>query len=45
MIGSLSHLVRAASLLAILDGTERITRTLPGGIPAGRCAARSSTGC
>jgi hypothetical protein len=27
MIGSLSHLVRAAAISAFLDGTERITRT------------------
>jgi hypothetical protein len=28
MIGSLSHLVRAAAISAILDGTECITRTI-----------------
>jgi hypothetical protein len=32
MIGSLSHLIRAAALTAILDGTETITRGLLGGI-------------
>ncbi|MFE9647496.1 hypothetical protein ACFYO0_25940 [Streptomyces sp. NPDC006365] len=26
MIGSLSHLIRAAAISAILDGSERITR-------------------
>jgi hypothetical protein len=38
MIGSLSHLVRAASLLAILDGTEQITRKLLDGIPVDHAA-------
>ena len=38
MIGSLSHLVRAASLLAILDGTEQITRELLDGIPVDHAA-------
>ncbi len=32
MIGSLSHLIRAAALTAILDGTEAITRDLLDGI-------------
>jgi len=27
MIGSLSHLIRAAALQAIITGTEKITRT------------------
>lgn len=27
MIGSLSHLIRGAAIDAILDGTEKITRT------------------
>ena len=38
MIGSLSHLVRAAALLAILDGTEQITRKLLDGIPVDHAA-------
>jgi len=38
MIGSLSHLVRAASLVAILDGTEQITRKLLDGIPVDHAA-------
>ena len=28
MIGSLSHLIRGAAIEAILDGSEKITRTL-----------------
>jgi TniB protein len=38
MIGSLSHLVRAAALVAILDGTEQITRKLLDGIPVDHAA-------
>ena len=38
MIGSLSHLVRAAALVAILDGTEEITRKLLDGIPVDHAA-------
>jgi hypothetical protein len=38
MIGSLSHLIRAAAITAILDGTEEITRTLLDGIPVDHAA-------
>ena len=42
MIGSLSHLIRAAAISAILDGTETITRTLLDTIPLDH-AAESTT--
>ncbi|WP_343951017.1 ATP-binding protein [Nonomuraea longicatena] len=38
MIGSLSHLIRAAALTAILDGTEAITRSLLDSIPVDHAA-------
>ena len=38
MIGSLSHLIRAGAITAILDGTEEITRTLLDGIPVDHAA-------
>ena len=44
MIGSLSHLVRAAALTAILDGTEEITRTLLDGIPVDHAAQSGAHG-
>ena len=44
MIGSLSHLVRAAALVAILDGTEQITRTLLDGIPVDHAAQSRAPG-
>jgi hypothetical protein len=44
MIGSLSHLVRAAALLAILDGTEQITRTLLDTIPVDHAAQSAAHG-
>ena len=44
MIGSLSHLVRAAALVAILDGTEQITRTLLDGIPVDHAAQSGARG-
>lgn len=40
MIGSLSHLVRAAALTAILDGTEAITRELLDSIPVDHAVRR-----
>ena len=44
MIGSLSHLVRAAALMAILDGTEQITRKLLDGIPVDHAAQSCAHG-
>ena len=44
MIGSLSHLVRAAALTAILDGTEEITRDLLDGIPVDHAAQSAARG-
>ena len=44
MIGSLSHLVRAAALLAILDGTEQITRKLLDTIPVDHAAQSAAHG-
>jgi len=44
MIGSLSHLVRAAALVAILDGTEQITRKLLDGIPVDHAAQSRAHG-
>ena len=44
MIGSLSHLVRAAALVAILDGTEQITRKLLDGIPVDHAAQSRAPG-
>jgi hypothetical protein len=43
MIGSLSHLIRAGALTAILDGGETITRTLLDNIPVDH-AAQSDAG-
>jgi hypothetical protein len=44
MIGSLSHLIRAAALTAILDGTEEITRKLLDGIPVDHAAQSAAHG-
>jgi len=44
MIGSLSHLVRAAALTAVMDGTEEITRTLLDGIPVDHAAQSGARG-
>jgi hypothetical protein len=44
MIGSLSHLIRAAALVAILDGTEQITRDLLDGIPVDHAAQSAAHG-
>jgi hypothetical protein len=44
MIGSLSHLVRAAALTAILDGTEQITRKLLDSIPLDHAAQSAAHG-
>jgi AAA domain len=44
MIGSLSHLVRAAALVAIMDGTEQITRKLLDGIPVDHAAQSRAHG-
>jgi hypothetical protein len=44
MIGSLSHLVRAAALTAVMDGTEQITRTLLDGIPVDHAAQSGARG-
>jgi hypothetical protein len=44
MIGSLSHLIRAAALTAILDGTEQITRKLLEGIPVDHAAQSAAHG-
>jgi hypothetical protein len=44
MIGSLSHLVRAAAQLAILEGDEAITRKLMDSIPVDHAAESSRSG-
>lgn len=44
MIGSLSHLVRGAAILAIEDGTEQITRPLLDIVPVDHAAERSGAG-
>ncbi|MDT5116650.1 MAG: hypothetical protein QOE30_2389 [Mycobacterium sp.] len=44
MIGSLSHLVRAAAQLAILEGDEAITRQLMDTIPVDHAAESSGSG-
>ncbi len=44
MIGSLSHLVRAAALTAVMDGTEEITRKLLDGIPVDHAAQSGARG-
>ena len=44
MIGSLSHLVRAAALTAILDGTEQITRKLLDSTPVDHAAQSAAHG-
>ncbi|HEU5418529.1 MAG TPA: AAA family ATPase [Streptosporangiaceae bacterium] len=44
MIGSLSHLVRAAALVAILEGAEEITRDLLDGIPVDHAAQSGARG-
>jgi Bacterial TniB protein len=44
MIGSLSHLVRAAAISAIIDGTEAITRTLLDAIALDYAAESATTG-
>lgn len=44
MIGSLSHLVRGAAILAIEDGSERITRALLDIVPVDHAAERSAAG-
>ena len=44
MIGSLSHLIRAAALTAILDGTEAITRDLLESIPVDHAAESDAAG-
>jgi len=44
MIGSLSHLVRAAALTAILDGAEQITRDLLETIPVDHAAQSDAHG-
>ena len=41
MIGSLSHLVRAAAQLAILEGGEAVTRRLLDTIPVDHAPAES----
>ena len=44
MIGSLSHLVRAAAQLAILEGDEAITRKLMDTIPVDYAAESGQHG-
>ena len=44
LIGSLSHLIRAGALVAILDGTEQITRKLLDGIPVDHAAQSDAHG-
>ena len=44
MIGSLSHLIRAAAISAILDGTEAITRTLLDTVALDYAAESTTTG-
>ena len=43
MIGSLSQLIRGAAILAIEDGTERITRDLLDIVPVDYAAERAAT--
>ncbi len=43
MIGSLSQLVRGAAILAIQDGTEKITRDLLDIVPVDYAAERADT--
>jgi hypothetical protein len=43
MIGSLSHLVRGAAILAIDDRTEQITKELLDAVPVDYAAARNAT--
>jgi len=43
-IGSLSHLVRAAAITAILDGSERITRKLLKDIPVDHASESDQRG-
>ena len=43
-IGSLSHLIRAAAITAILDGSERITKPLLQGIPVDHAAESDQRG-
>ncbi|PJE03282.1 AAA family ATPase [Mycobacterium haemophilum] len=42
MIGSLSHLVRGAAILAIEDGTEKLTRALLDIVPVDHAAERTA---
>jgi hypothetical protein len=44
MIGSLSHLIRAGAITAILDGSEAITRELLDGIPVDHAAQSAREG-
>jgi hypothetical protein len=44
MIGSLSHLIRAAAITAILDGTEAITRDILDGVPLDHAAQSTREG-
>ncbi|WP_199036734.1 ATP-binding protein [Glycomyces salinus] len=44
MIGSLSHLIRAGAQIAILDGIEKLTRTLLDQIPLDHVAETGATG-
>lgn len=44
MIGSLSHLIRAAALTAVLDGSEAITRDLLDSIPVDHAAQSDAHG-
>jgi hypothetical protein len=44
MIGSLSHLIRAGAITAILDGSEAITRNLLDSIPVDHAAQSSHEG-
>jgi hypothetical protein len=44
MIGSLSHLIRAAALTAILDGTEGITRAVLDGVAVDHAAQSDNQG-
>lgn len=44
MIGSLSHLIRAAALTSILDGSEKITRPLLDSIPVDHAAQSDGQG-
>jgi hypothetical protein len=43
MIGSLSHLVRGAAILAIQDGTEQISKELLDLVPVDHAAHRASS--